>query len=304
MFAFGNDKKLPKLKSPNPDRGKKKKKKIPENKEVVSPLKAPMITPSNAKKTRKSSSDYIVISCNSSDWVFSQSVALCSVNVNSNGHTITSSTANYVNDNGNSWETSVVKKYYDTFIGGHNYYNHIQDPRESYGFIVNARCRDVKVANEIVSFVDVLMATNINKTPNESILKRILSKDINTSSMGCVSDVIKCSKCGALSEDDTDECVHMKFQLGNRYKSNYGDSVVAALISDESKSSNNGYLEFYEQSWVPNPAFRGAVAAYRLEVPKNTELFFKMPIKALERKEKVKNGMKVWLDRNEFKVVK
>ena len=69
----------------------------------------------------------VMITLNSKDWLLTQTTAVSSVNI-FDGYKITPSTSQFVNNNGNSWDTELLKKIYKTFIGCHNYKNHVQKP--------------------------------------------------------------------------------------------------------------------------------------------------------------------------------
>jgi hypothetical protein len=225
---------------------------------------------------------------NSSDWIFTQVVALSSCPVGEDGH-IPTDYRMYINDNGNAWSNEELKQYYGSFIGGHNYYEHEQEPERSYGFIVDAVLRPV----DAVYYVDLLVATSSKRPPDQEVFNRICRNDLVTLSMGCESAGCQCSRCGKVyvwkEMENEPLCSHLNYQLGCDYIGSEGDSYTTAMIV-------TGNIEFGEISWVEDPAFSGATSNYRVGFPPNQEIFFEFPKAALERASRIFAGAKWWLD--------
>jgi hypothetical protein len=85
---------------------------------------------------------------------------------------------NIINNNGDAWERSLLLATYRTFIGAHNYLEHIQLPELSKGFIVDAIARDLGNS----CYIDILVATD---RKHNQLVSDILSGAITGLSMGC-----------------------------------------------------------------------------------------------------------------------
>lgn len=156
-----------------------------------------------------------------------------------------------INNNGDAWERSLLLSTYRSFIGAHNYLEHIQLPELSKGFIVDAVARDLGNS----CYIDILVATD---RKHNQLVSDILSGNITGLSMGCISLFTICTKCGNVASDDSQLCPciqyegkHTEFidETGQKQK-------IAELIGHVSVPNSN---QFIEASWVRNPAFRGAV---------------------------------------------
>lgn len=278
---------LPKIGPPSPDRGKKKK---PSNNKSEPKPDIPLVSPSFViPKDRKY--QMAVIRLNSSDWIFSQSTAIASCAVR-DGYVIPESSIKYINANHNAWPNEKMAKYYRSFIGAQHYYNHIQDPHLSYGFVLDAKLRDV---ND-VHYVDLMVATSIRDTPNERVLQRVVKDELKTMSMGCMSPSVVCSRCGHVSDGDHD-CEHLRYQLGNKFLLEDGTtSQVAAIVNDKNMDDKEEPIEFFEISWVDDNAFKGAVAGYRIDgMPRDREIYATIPYTALTRENPMHNGVSCWM---------
>ena len=62
----------------------------------------------------------------------------------------------YVNNNGDSWSRDVLLASYPTFIGSHNFLEHVQQEEKSKGRIIDAVARDIGDS----VYIDILVATN------------------------------------------------------------------------------------------------------------------------------------------------
>lgn len=80
--------------------------------------------------------------------------------------------------NSDAWSRGVLVKAYPTFIGGHNFLEHVQIEDLSKGRIIDAVARDVKDS----IYVDILIATNKKHT---DLVASIQNGEMATLSMGC-----------------------------------------------------------------------------------------------------------------------
>jgi hypothetical protein len=157
-----------------------------------------------------------------------------------------------INNNGDAWERSQLLSTYRTFIGAHNYLEHIQLPELSKGFIVDAIARDLGKT----CYIDILVATD---RKHKQLIADILSGAISGLSMGCISLFTVCTRCGNVASDDAQLCPCVLYDgKGNKFIDDDGTTEVpiAELIGHVSVPNSN---QFIEASWVRNPAFRGAV---------------------------------------------
>ena len=156
-----------------------------------------------------------------------------------------------INNNGDAWERSLLLSTYRTFIGAHNYLEHIQLPELSKGFIVDAIARDLGKT----AYIDILVATD---RKHKQLVSDILSGQIDSMSMGCISLFTTCTRCGNVAADDSQLCPCVQYDgKGNWYVAEDGTRhPIAELIGHVSVPNSN---QFIEASWVRNPAFRGAI---------------------------------------------
>jgi len=248
-------------------------------------------------------SGFTNIKINSSDFVLSQISIVASCNI-VDEHVITPATVEYINENHNAWSNEDMKKYYKSFIGGHNFLEHEQNEKKSYGFIADATLRKKEVNDdEFIYSVELLIATAKKNTPNDKIAKKISDDKQASFSMGCMSSAIKCSYCGHVSVNEDDDCKHIKNQLGKQFATNDGGlSEIAMIVSDATTDSTKGYITFIEASVVSNPAYVGAVLGYVLDIEDNKDIYLKIPNENLNRP--TYNGIKTWQSKNMITVLK
>jgi hypothetical protein len=91
---------------------------------------------------------------------------------------ITSGSERYINNNQDSWERKLLLSCYRTFVGGENYFEHIQIPELSKGKVIDAAARDI--GDSI--YVDILVATD---RKHKSIIEAVSNGTLSTLSMGC-----------------------------------------------------------------------------------------------------------------------
>jgi hypothetical protein len=173
---------------------------------------------------------------------------------------VTSDTDKYINNNLDCWSRGVIKKSYKTFVGAHNFVEHVQVEELSKGRIIDAVMRDV---GESI-YVDILVATDRKHT---ELVNQILSGDMNGMSMGCSVDFTICTKCGHVAADEPQMCKHVKYEKGNWFFDESGNKHRVAELCGHETTGETGGVTFIEASWVAVPAFKGAVARNTLEIP-------------------------------------
>ena len=177
---------------------------------------------------------------------------------------VTSETDKYINNNLDCWSRGVIKKSYKTFVGAHNFVEHVQVEELSKGRIIDAVMRDV---GESI-YVDILVATD---RKHEELVNQILSGSMNAMSMGCSVDFTICTKCGHVAADEPQMCKHVKYEKGNVFYDEQGNKHRVAELCGHETTGETGGVTFIEASWVAVPAFKGAVARNTLEIPTSSE---------------------------------
>lgn len=173
---------------------------------------------------------------------------------------VTSETDKYINNNLDCWSRGVIKKSYKTFVGAHNFVEHVQVEELSKGRIIDAVLRDV---GESI-YVDILVATD---RKHEDLVRQILSGEMNAMSMGCSVDFTICTKCGHVAADEPQMCKHVKYEKGNWFYDESGNKHRVAELCGHETTGETAGVTFIEASWVAVPAFKGAVARNTLEIP-------------------------------------
>ena len=294
--------KLPLLKSPQP----KTKKVVSPNMKKSDPIQS--ITPTEAFKPRFKSEtpEFCAVEIDPKDWIIRQTTAVCGIRLED--YIIPENMVKYINENGNSWSRDDIRKYYKTFIGGHNFFDHDQEIKNSYGFLADAVMRKIDVGNngDYIIYVDVITCTNKNQSPNMDNLRRIESNEINTLSMGCQSDAVRCSQCGTVSSTSENDCKHLRRQIGRKFIAPKGAiSKTSAIVwaNDEEGNSEMG-IDFIELSWVGNPAYRGATASFDLNgFEDKDKIYFKIPTTSVYRKDGF-DAIPYWESKGELKIIK
>ena len=204
---------------------------------------------------------------NNDEFLFTHATIVASVDVAENGYYINDPCNELVNSNGNAWSNQVLLSTFRSFIGGENYYEHIQIPTLSKGKILDAVLRPVKYKGDngkiaSVYYCDILTATHRSHT---DLVRRIAGGELATMSMGCVCHAITCSKCGSILLDN-ENCDHLDNEMMQYFTDENGiKRIVAELCGRVIKDVNGAMVgdsesvKFIEASWVENPAFKGAV---------------------------------------------
>jgi hypothetical protein len=166
--------------------------------------------------------------------------------------------AQFVNNNGDCWSRDVLLASYQTFIGSHNFLEHVQIEEQSKGRIIDAVARDIGDS----VYIDILVATD---RKHAQLVKDIESGRIATLSMGCTVEETICTKCGNVALDDTELCDCIKYEKLNTFYDDEGNKRVVAELCGHPDIEENAGNTFIEASWVATPAFTGAVLRNILE---------------------------------------
>jgi len=169
-------------------------------------------------------------------------------------------TDKYINNNYDAWDRQVILAAYPTFIGGHNFVEHVQLEELSRGRIIDAVARDI--GDSI--YVDILIATDRKHT---DLVRDIESGEMGELSMGCSVDGTLCTKCGHWAADETEMCADVKYAKGNTFFDKQGGRHRIAELCGHPSLGPHGGVQFIEASWVGNGAFKGAVARNILQLP-------------------------------------
>lgn len=165
---------------------------------------------------------------------------------------VSAATDPYINNNLDCFSRAVLLKSYRTFIGAHNFLEHVQVEDLSKGRIIDAVARDIGDS----VYIDILVATDRKHT---ELVADIESGRLGTLSMGCSVEETICTKCGNVAVDETELCECVKYAKGNMFLDEKGKRHrIAELCGHESLDPTGG-VTFIEGSWVASPAFTGAV---------------------------------------------
>ena len=241
----------------------------------------PAFTKGGWKKIRTASTDSANLSAkaseilegfNPSDYLLTHATIVCSVDVEDvpgvkvgseavDGHNVVRNYTDYritpdcdkfINNNMDAWSRDVLMKSYRTFIGAHNFVEHVQIENLSKGRIIDAVARDIGDS----VYVDILIATDRKHT---DLVKAIENGKMSTMSMGCSVDFTVCTKCGNVAVDETEMCNHIKYEKGNVFYDEQGRQHRVAELCGHHTLDPTGGVTFIEASWVATPAFAGAV---------------------------------------------
>jgi len=86
--------------------------------------------------------------------------------------------AQFINNNRDAWTRGVLLKAFETFIGGHNFVEHVQIESMSKGRIIDAVARDIGDS----VYIDILIATD---RKHRDLVTAIENGKMGTLSMGC-----------------------------------------------------------------------------------------------------------------------
>ena len=193
-----------------------------------------------------------------------------------------------VNNNDDAWENTVLALSYPTFRGAFNFKEHYQNTAASKGFILDAVLRRILISAESdtpiwVYYCDILVATDLI---HEELVADIKSGKTKYMSMGCITDLITCSFCGATSDGSGPACMHLARYKGKFLTDDDGISRRVAELCGH-KSLPGGGVKFVEASWVKQPAFPGAA---RRGTPLGGEIWEQNPSSPMEKAASILTG--------------
>ena len=195
----------------------------------------------------------------------------------------------FVNNNGDAWTKKMLQACYKTFVGANNYLEHVQIEELSKGKVIDAVLRDIpvgrdKTGNEVSTYyVDILVATD---RKHKDLVRKIESRELDTLSMGCVIKYSICSKCGHQAVDESEACVHVRYEKGNMFFDDNGNQrKIAELCGHHTEPDS---VSFVDASWVATPAFTGAVMRDVVTIP--TDIMAKLEKAHEATTYKVKEG--------------
>jgi len=169
-------------------------------------------------------------------------------------HLIKPECSHLVNNNDDAWTNEVLKLSHKSFVGAFNFVENFQNSKYAKGHILDAVLRKVNVGPSWVYFCDILVATD---TSHEKLVEDIRANKVKYLSMGCVTDLVICSFCGARVNDQGAYCTHLAYQKGSFIPDAEGTFRRVAELCGH-KTLPNGGVKFVEASWVATPAFPGA----------------------------------------------
>lgn len=161
----------------------------------------------------------------------------------------------FCNQNQDAWANPVLQMSYRTFVGAFNFVEHYQNSKAAKGHILDAVLRKVNITPTVwVYYCDLLVATDLN---HESLIADIRSGKMKYLSMGCLTDLVICSFCGARCTEAHTYCSHLLYHKGDFQFDEGGIPRRIAELCGH-KSLPGGGVKFVEASWVGTPAFPGA----------------------------------------------
>lgn len=91
---------------------------------------------------------------------------------------VTPETTPWINNNLDAFERQALLKAYPTFVGAHNFLEHVQLEEHSKGRVIDAAARDIGDS----LYIDILVAT---ERTHRNLIASIQSRELGTLSMGC-----------------------------------------------------------------------------------------------------------------------
>lgn len=199
------------------------------------------------------------IAADTSKYILSHCTIMASVMTESDpfDYLIKPECSHLVNNNDDAWTNEVLKLSHRSFVGAFNFVEHFQNSKYAKGHILDAVLRKINIAEGgavWVYFCDILVATDM---AHEKLVSDIRGGKVRYLSMGCVTDLVICSYCGAHVTDANTYCNHLQFQKGTFLADDDGIPRRIAELCGH-KTMPNGGVKFVEASWVATPAFPGA----------------------------------------------
>lgn len=162
-----------------------------------------------------------------------------------------------INNNDDAWTNEVLKLSAPSFVGAFNFVEHFQNSKYAKGHILSQVLRKIQIAppDVWVYFCDILVATDLT---HDKLVNEIREGEVQYLSMGCVTDLVICSYCGARVTDANTYCHHLNYRKGVFLADDDGVMRRVAELCGHASLPNGG-VKFVEASWVKTPAFPGAV---------------------------------------------
>jgi hypothetical protein len=161
----------------------------------------------------------------------------------------------FVNQNNDCWSTDVLRMSYRTFVGAFNFLEHFQNSKASKGHVLDAVLRKIHLTPDVeVAYVDILVATDL---VHESLISDIKSGKTKYMSMGCLTDMVQCTFCGAKCTEAHTYCTHLLYNKGDFLFDEGGVPRRIAELCGHKTLPGVG-VKFIEASFVATPAFPGA----------------------------------------------
>jgi hypothetical protein len=206
------------------------------------------------------------------EFMFSHCSIVSSVATDETRYRIVPPCDELVNINGNAWTNHVIPHCFRTFVGGENYYEHVQVKAKSKGKILDAVLRPVTYvgkngAKADVYYCDILIAT---ARKHRDIVSRVESGSLNTLSMGAIANKCQCSYCGKITDENTPNCFHLDNSVRQYLRASDGKRYIVSELCGAVDAAGLYIPDscmFIEASWVDNPAFPGAVVNYLIDLP-------------------------------------
>ena len=231
---------------------------------VVDPGKwVDKVTPAGRVKVAKN----VIATYDPSKWLLSHMTIVASVDTDladpenkKSGWFIKPEYSIFVNNNGDSWERSLLRACAGSFLGANEYVEHVQIPALSKGKVIDVAIREVPFmkgpdGKDLTTlYVDILTATNRKHT---DLVDKINSGEYNSVSMGCLIKYSQCSQCGNVAEDESKACQHVRFFKRNFFYDKNGVRRIVAELCGSADDPES--CRFIDASWVRKPAFEGAV---------------------------------------------
>jgi len=161
---------------------------------------------------------------------------------------ITPETSDFVNSNGDAWERKLATaRFGKDFPGAFNFEEHIQIPVLNRGRVVDTFA---KVLPKTMA-VDALI-----RVDDPIVIQDVITGAYNAVSIGCSYQFAICTQCGTRFSPDDKRCTHIRNNLKGYFRDQNGIWRRVAELVGHWKNPES--IEYYEISWVLNPAFKGA----------------------------------------------
>jgi hypothetical protein len=198
------------------------------------------------------------LAANQSKYLLSHCTIMASVQTEPDSEFLVRPTSSYCfNSNDDAWTNEVLLLSYASFRGAFNFVEHFQNSTYAKGHIADSIIRKIYLAppDDFIYFVDILVMTDC---VHEKLCNEIRSGEVKYLSMGCVTDSVDCSFCGARITDANSYCHHLNYLKGTFQEDEDGVPRRIGELCGH-RSMPNGGVKFVEASWVAQPAFPGAV---------------------------------------------